>query len=118
MSQFGKYETGTVILRFLLGLGVPLLAATSAWGQVVIDASTSTDAPLASTTVSTIAFSTTSPNELLLAFISTDYLSGTNTTVTKIAGGGLTWALVVRTNAQSGSSEIWRAFAATPLSGA
>jgi hypothetical protein len=52
---------------------------------------------------------------LLLAFISTDYLSGNNTTVQSVSGAGLTWALVVRTNTQSGSSEIWRAFAPSIL---
>jgi len=46
----------------------------------------------------------------LLAFIATDYLSGANTTVTGVSGAGLTWALAVRANAQSGTSEIWRAF--------
>jgi len=40
-------------------------------------------------------------NELLLAFISTDYLSGTNTKVNSITGAGLTWVLVVRTNVQN-----------------
>jgi hypothetical protein len=66
--------------------------------------------------ITTPAFSTTSGNELLLAFVATDYLSGTNTTVTGVSGGGLTWALVRRTNVQSGTSEIWRAFAPAPLS--
>jgi hypothetical protein len=32
-----------------------------------------------------------------------------------VSGAGLTWQLVVRTNAQRGTSEIWRAFAAAPL---
>ena len=62
------------------------------------------------------SFSTRSANELILAFIATDYLSGANTTVTSVAGGGLTWALVGRTNVQSGTSEIWRAFAPSALS--
>ena len=39
-----------------------------------------------------------------------------NTTVTGVSGGGLTWALVSRTNVQRGTSEIWRAFAPAPLS--
>src|SRR5581483_3762603 len=33
-----------------------------------------------------------------------------------VTGGGLTWVLVQRSNTQSGTSEIWRSFAATPLS--
>ena len=63
-------------------------------------------------------FSTGSGNELLLAFVSTDYSAGANTIVTNISGGGLTWALVVRTNVQYGTSEIWRAFAPARLSSA
>jgi len=67
--------------------------------------------------VTSPAFSTLSANELLLAFVATDYLGGTNTTVTSMSGAGLTWTLVLRTNAQSGTAEIWRAFAAAPLTG-
>jgi hypothetical protein len=84
--------------------------------SIAIDANVSKDQSTKSTTVATAAFSTVSGNELLLAFVATDYLSGANTTVKSVSGGGLTWVLVVRTNAQSGSSEIWRAFAIAPLS--
>src|SRR5205823_3186784 len=41
--------------------------------------------------------------------------SGANTTVTGVSGAALTWTLVVRANGQSGTSEIWRAFAPSPL---
>jgi len=84
--------------------------------SLAIDAKVSKDGTTASTTVATAAFSTTATNELLLAFVSTDYLSGANTTVTGISGGGLTWVLVVRTNVQSGTAEIWRAFSPSVLS--
>ncbi|MGZ4993177.1 MAG: beta strand repeat-containing protein [Methylobacter sp.] len=87
------------------------------WAAIGIDATSSGDKGTATNTVSnTQAFSTSASNELLLAFVSTDYLSGTNTTVTGVSGAGLSWALVVRTNTQSGTSEIWRAFATAPLS--
>jgi hypothetical protein len=94
------------------------LLANSAGAAIAIDANVSVNQATAKTTVATTAFSTTSGNELLLAFVSTDYLSGTNTQVNGVAGGGLTWALVARANGQSGTSEIWRAFASSPLSGA
>ncbi len=84
-------------------------------GLIGIDATVSTDASSASTTISSSPVSTAAGNELLLAFISTDYLSGANTTVKSVSGGGLTWVLVQRTNVQSGGSEIWRAFSASPL---
>ncbi len=85
---------------------------------LALDAKVFTDSTSASSTVSTTAFSTSQPNELLLAFIATDYLSGSNTTVTAVSGGGLVWNLVRRTNVQSGGAEVWRAFASTPLSNA
>jgi hypothetical protein len=80
---------------------------------VAIDATISLDQSTAP--ITTPAFSTTSGNELLLAFVATDYKSGANTTVTGVSGGGLTWALVRRTNVQSGTAEIWRAFAPSAL---
>ncbi len=68
------------------------------------------------TTIVTAAFSTTSTNELLLAFVSADApTTGTNTTVSGMTGAGLTWTLVRRTNVQRGTAEIWRAFAAAAL---
>ena len=81
----------------------------------VIDAVTGGDGATSSTTISSLAFSTTAANELLLAFVATDMIGGTNTTVTGVTGAGLTWTLVKRTNVQSGTSEVWRAFATTTL---
>jgi uncharacterized protein (TIGR03437 family) len=81
-----------------------------------VDATVWQDQSTPASTVAVSGLSTVSGNELLLAFISTDYASGANTTVTNVTGAGLTWALVVRTNAQNGASEIWRAFASAPLS--
>jgi hypothetical protein len=70
-----------------------------------------------SAAVTTSSFTTTSTNQLLLAYVATDYTSGANTTVTNVTGAGLQWVLVVRTNTQSGTSEIWRAFATSILTG-
>ena len=101
------------------GVGTPVtLTGTNFGGSpstLAIDANVFLDRASASTTVTTPAFSTTAGNELLLAFVSTDHNTGTNTTVTGVTGGGLTWALVGRTNVQRGTSEIWRAFATAPL---
>jgi hypothetical protein len=76
---------------------------------------TSQDAASASKTIVSPAFSTAGSNELLLALISTDYLSGANTTVTAVSGAGVTWTLVARANVRSGTSEIWRALAPSAL---
>jgi len=81
-----------------------------------IDVTVWADQATALPTITSPAFTTTAPNELLLAFVATDYDTGTNTSVTSITGGGLTWTLVARANAQPGTSEIWRALAPAPLS--
>ena len=78
---------GRVYLPFWVLL---ILTTTSAWGVITIDANASRDQGSASGTVTTPAFSTTAGNELLLAFIATDYLSGSNTTVSGLSGAGLT----------------------------
>jgi Domain of unknown function (DUF1929)/Bacterial Ig domain/Glyoxal oxidase N-terminus/SdrD B-like domain/Kelch motif/Prealbumin-like fold domain len=111
-------ELFTLYKVFLLAAIFLLLAVVPAMGAVGVDITVSGDGTAASTTISTPVFATNSTNELLLAFISTDYLSGTNTTVSSISGGSLTWVLVKRSNTQSGSSEIWRAFSSNPLSNA
>jgi hypothetical protein len=85
--------------------------------SISIDAQVSRDQGTASATVKAPAISTKA-NDLLLAFISTDYVSGANTTVKSVTGGGLTWTRVARANAQSGTSEIWRAAAVSPLANA
>ena len=92
-------------------------AAEPTFAQIAPDVTVAKDGSSASTTIASPAFSTARANELVLAFVATDYLSGTNTTVKSIAGGSLTWTLVKRTNAQSGTAEIWRTFATTPLAG-
>jgi hypothetical protein len=84
-------------------------------GAPAIDALVWVDQPNNQGTVTSPVFSTTTGNQLVLAFIATDYLGGTNTSVTGVTGGGLTWALAGRTNVQAGSSEVWRAFAPSPL---
>jgi hypothetical protein len=69
------------------------------------------------TGTTTPAFSTSSPGELLLAFVSSDGPQGASQTVT-VSGAGLTWSLVRRSNGQPGDAEVWKATAPAPLSGA
>ena len=115
MTTANRRRNLTVAIPTLLFVS---LLANPAKAAIAIDANISVNQATAKITVATAAFSTTSGNELLLAFISTDHLSGANTQVSSVAGGGLTWTLVVRANAQSGTSEIWRAFSTSPLSAA
>ena len=95
--------------------GVNFTGQVSTGSPIAIDVNTSTDGTQA-TTVKSAAFTITKPNELLLAFVATDQASAPAMTVTGVTGGSLTWALVVRTNTQKGTSEIWRAFSSTTLS--
>jgi hypothetical protein len=92
-------------------LVVNVTVTAPAPSALAIDAVAWGDQPSKTTTVTTGAFSTTSGSELLLAFVAADDVSVANT-VTGVSGAGLTWQLVVRTNAQRGTAEIWRAFAA------
>ena len=94
---------GSTTYRATLTTGVTFAAKPA----IAIDAKVFADRGTASTTVTPSAFSTTAGNELLLAFVSTDWTSGSNTTVSGVTGGGLTWVLVRRTNTQSGTAEIW-----------
>ena len=48
---------------------------------ISVDVTTSRDGSSKSTTIASSTFSTASANELLLAFVSADYLGGANTTV-------------------------------------
>jgi hypothetical protein len=88
----------------------------AATGQVSIKTSVSTNQNIPSATVTSPGFSTSTANQLLLAFISTDDAETINTTVRSVTGAGLTWVLVDRTNQELGTSEIWRAFATARLS--
>ena len=95
---------------------IDFTASVATYASIARDVTVSEDGSSASTTITSPIFSTSASNEQLLAFIATDYLSGANTTVKSVSGGGLTWTLVARANAQSGSSEIWGAYAAVPVS--
>jgi Domain of unknown function (DUF4082)/Glycosyl hydrolases family 16 len=99
----------------LFAITLLMMFAETASAAIGIDVTSSTDRSSRSTTIASSAFSTASGNELLLAFISADSASKASTTVTRISGGSLTWVLVVRTNAQRGDAEIWRAFSPNPL---
>ena len=81
---------------------------------LVVDVTTSQDSSSASSAVTSPAFSTASGNELLVALVSASCPAPIN--VNSIEGGGLNWVRTVRTNAQGGSSEVWRAFAPSALS--
>jgi chitodextrinase len=66
--------------------------------------------------ISSPALTTTSGNELLVAFITSDGPATGTESFSTVTGGGLTWRFRQRTNVQAGTSEIWTAVATAPLS--
>ena len=65
--------------------------------------------------MTTPAFSTAAPSDLLIAFVGYDGPSGSPQTAT-VSGAGLVWTLLERSNTQSGTSEIWASRADGTLS--
>ena len=59
---------------------------------------------------------TAQAGELIVAFIMSDGSATANQTFSSVTGGGLSWRLRQRSNAQSGTSEIWQAVAPTAVS--
>ena len=66
-------------------------------------------------TMTTPAFSTTTASDLLVAFVAYDGPETAAETAT-VSGAGQTWSLVMRSNTQLGTSEIWVAKPTTALS--
>jgi hypothetical protein len=68
------------------------------------------------TTFTSNAVTTTSTNELILAIIGINPSLSSVTTNKTLTGGGLTWTLAARRNANDGTAEVWYAFATSTLS--
>jgi YD repeat-containing protein len=69
-------------------------------------------------TVNVPGVSTTTGNQILLAFVAASSNGLDAASVAGVTGGGLTWSLVKQTNVQVGTAEIWRAFSPYVLSNA
>jgi hypothetical protein len=114
----GTTYTFTVTASNGVGSGPPSAASNpvtpSAVAAITIDQTVVRDG---FGTVTTPAFSTAGPGELLVAFVATDGPSSGGQTVT-VSGAGLSWTLGRRTNTQLGTSEVWTAYASGQLSGA
>ena len=85
---------------------------------LAIDAVAFGDTPDPAIKVTSAPFSTVAANEVLLAFVAADEPADVSQTVQSVSGAGLTWKLVVRTNVEKGTAEVWRAFAPTVLTNA
>jgi hypothetical protein len=69
----------------------------------------------ASDSMTTPAFSTRTPSDLIVAFVAYDGPTSAAQTAS-VSGAGLAWTLAMRSNSQHGTSEIWVAKASTVLS--
>jgi len=102
-----------IMLRIhrLLAAVLLVFSANAVSASIAIDTNVSQDRSPAATTLVTPTFSTASANELLLAFVSADYLSGTNTSVTSMAGRADLDPGRQNQRAER-TAEIWRTFCA------
>jgi hypothetical protein len=64
--------------------------------------------------VATAAFRTVVADETLLALVSADGPRSSHQTA-KVAGGGLSWQLITRSNSSPGDTEIWEAVSPKPM---
>ena len=83
---------------------------------LAIDGSVKTHQSNAANTITSGALSTANANDLVLAFLTSDGPGTGAQSFSSVTGGGLTWKLVKRTNAQAGTAEIWEATASSALS--
>ena len=86
--------------------------------SIAVDVTTSKLGALHASTVTTSPFSTSSPNELLLAFISSANATGKGSPIiSSVSGAGLIWVEAVGTNSDARGSQvrIFRAFATSIL---
>jgi hypothetical protein len=104
-------------------VGVPGPSATPpptppAPGRVVTDRVVSSNNQGPFTALVSPLLSTTSANELILAFVSADGPGNGVQSVSSVSGGGLSWSLAARANMVTGTAEVWQAYATAPLTGA
>jgi hypothetical protein len=85
-------------------------------GVLALDTQVVSHGTSASTSIVSPGLTTSGANELVVAFVSSDGPAATGaSSFSSVAGGGLTWTLRMRVNAQAGTSEIWTAPATARL---
>jgi hypothetical protein len=113
----GTAYTFTVSATNAIGTGpasAPSNSVTpSAAGPITVDKTVFTDG---SGTMTSPSITTSTANDLIVAFVSSDGPSGSGKQQFTVTGAGLTWTLADRANTQSGDSEIWTARASGTLS--
>jgi N,N-dimethylformamidase beta subunit-like, C-terminal/Domain of unknown function (DUF4082)/Fibronectin type III domain/Bacterial Ig domain len=112
----GTTYTFTVSATNAIGTG-PASAASNpvtpaAAGPITVDKTVFVDG---SGTMTSPSLSTSTANDLVVAFVSGDGPSGSGKQTYTVSGAGLTWTLAKRSNTRSGDSEIWWARASGTL---
>ncbi|GFO56251.1 hypothetical protein GMSM_32580 [Geomonas sp. Red276] len=96
----------------------PLQLTIASTATIALDTTVYTDVATAGSTIASPSFTTKGAGELLLAFVSASSPdTGTNTSVSSISGGSLTWTRAALANGQRGTAEVWYAYATTALTG-
>jgi hypothetical protein len=112
----GTSYTFTVSATNTIGTGTASASSNAvtpgAVGPVTVDKTVSTDG---SGTMTSPSLTTSTANELLVAFVAGDGPAGAGKQTFTVSGAGLTWTLAKRSNGQSGDSEIWWARATAML---
>jgi chitodextrinase len=86
---------------------------------LALDKTVTTRQSAAGSTISAPALTTAGPNELLLAFVASDGANSAGSqSISGVSGGGLSWTLRRRANAQAGTAEVWQAVAPAKLTNA
>lgn len=116
------YGDCTAMTRFLVCAAVWLALLAPAHAVLAIDGTPQVGviSGAAATTVASAAFTTTGSGDVVVALVNTTNPFGTTATVSSISGGGLTWIkrkqfTITTSNFDVGSTEIWYAIAASPL---
>ncbi len=108
-----------VLLKSLLVLCTIIISMCASLANVVtVDKIVTTHQSAASTKIASPAITTSSANEVLFAFISSDGSSTKKQTFSTVTGGSLTWRFRQRTNVQPGTAEIWEASASSIVTNA
>jgi hypothetical protein len=112
--KFMKHIIKNILLSLLMGF-VFLCTAYVRPIHAALNLDVNISATSTAGTPTTSTFSTSSPNELLVAFISSD-IDG-NLTSTTVSGAGLTWTRQLQNLASGrGLTEVWTAYATGQLS--
>ena len=85
----------------------------TAVGPITVDRTVFTDG---TGTMTSPSLTTTTANDLIVAFVAGDGPPGASNQAFTVSGAGLTWTLAKRSNTQSGDCEIWWARASGTLS--